>query len=168
MALLALVSCYRIDNELRARRQLKNPLKLFNKCISDHECKPDQFCDHTGINPIGSCADGKKLNDSCFFDRHCKSKNCHLLKCVNRKPVKDGPCTKDIHSECLPEQYCSNRDSKIYKCRDRKCSGVCSKDAHCISNKCSLLLCKKPDNGCNSTITTTPKSTIKKQNLSFL
>ena len=26
---------------------------FFGKCVTDSECKDDQFCDHTGINPIG-------------------------------------------------------------------------------------------------------------------
>ena len=26
---------------------------FFGKCVTDSECKEDQFCDHTGINPIG-------------------------------------------------------------------------------------------------------------------
>jgi hypothetical protein len=26
---------------------------FFGKCVTDGECKEDQFCDHTGINPIG-------------------------------------------------------------------------------------------------------------------
>ena len=35
-----------------------NPLAMLGKCISDHECEATEFCDHTGINPIGSCKIG--------------------------------------------------------------------------------------------------------------
>lgn len=69
------------------------------------------------------------------------------MKCVSRKPVKDGPCSKDQHTDCLKEQYCSSKE-KMLKCRDRKCSGLCGKDAHCLSNKCSFFHCKKPNTGC--------------------
>ncbi len=33
----------------------QNPLKLLGKCISDSECEANEFCDHTGLNPIGKC-----------------------------------------------------------------------------------------------------------------
>jgi hypothetical protein len=135
-----------------------NPLKLFGKCVGDNECKTHEFCDHTGINPIGSCKVGKEVSKSCVFDRHCASKNCHLLKCVARKPVKDGPCTKDKHDECIPSQYCSHKEN-VYKCRDRSCHGMCSKNAHCLSNNCSFLICKKPKEGCFNTTLTTPTTT---------
>lgn len=124
---------------------VKNPLKAFGKCISDSECKSNEFCDHTGINPIGDCKIGYPDNSKCTFDRHCKSKVCHLFKCVGKKPVKDGPCTKDYHNECLPEQYCSK--SKDYHCKDRKCKGFCLKDYHCISGSCRKSFfsrCEKP------------------------
>ena len=55
-------------------REFSNPLKLFNKCISDHECKNQEYCDHTGINPIGTCKLGNSNGHSCVFDRHCQSK----------------------------------------------------------------------------------------------
>ena len=55
------------------------------------------YCNHTGFNPLGSCEKGKELGSACIRDTYCKSQNCHLLKCVKRKPVKDGPCTKDQH-----------------------------------------------------------------------
>jgi hypothetical protein len=126
-----------------------NPLKLFNKCISDHECKTNEYCDHSGINPIGKCTIGKELKTSCMFDRHCQSKHCHLMRCVARKPVKDGPCAPNEHSECIPSQYCSSKQD-THKCRNRKCSGLCTKDAHCVSNKCSFLMCKKPHTVCLS------------------
>ncbi|CAF0925631.1 unnamed protein product [Brachionus calyciflorus] len=145
-------------------------IALSNGSDSKNQQGPtDEFCDHTGINPIGSCKEGKKVNDSCVFDRHCRTKNCHLFKCVSRKPVRDGPCTEDTHSECIPEQYCSSRE-KTFKCRDRKCSGMCSKDAHCLSNKCSVLFCKKPEKGCketNSTSTTTTTTTKKPKRFFF-
>jgi hypothetical protein len=54
---------------------LNNPMKLFNKCITDGECKPNEYCDHSGINPFGSCHMGKEINEKCVFDRHCKSKS---------------------------------------------------------------------------------------------
>lgn len=138
------------DNQtVQAPSQFFNPIKFFNKCISDHECQTGEYCDHTGINPFGSCKEGKKQNESCVFDRHCKSKYCHHFKCVSKKPVKDGLCSKDAHTECLQEQFCSKSGDK-YKCQDRKCSGFCCKDAQCLSNKCAFyFLCRKPDNGCN-------------------
>ncbi|CAF0893184.1 unnamed protein product [Brachionus calyciflorus] len=85
---------------------LINPLKFLGKCISDHECKSYEYCDHIGINPFGSCKEGRELNQKCVFDRHCKTKYCHLLKCVKRKPIRDGPCSD--HTECIQEQYCSS------------------------------------------------------------
>ena len=123
-----------------------NGLSIFGKCVTDKECKDDEFCDHTGINPIGSCAQGKANNRSCVFDRHCRSKYCHHLKCIGKKPVKDGKCSRDHHEDCIESQYCSHR--KGDKCMDRKCSGICGKDAHCLSNNCSFFKCKKPANGC--------------------
>ena len=118
----------------------RNPLKMLGKCVSDHECKPTEFCDHTGINPFGSCRVGYPDNAKCHFDRHCKSKYCHLLKCVGKKPVRDGPCTKNQHDECLPEQYCSK--SLNNRCKDRKCKGWCKKDFHCLSGQCGFFRCK--------------------------
>ena len=73
---------------------------------------------------------------------------CHHLKCVAKKPVIDGPCTKDQHTECIPEQYCHHEKKDIYVCINRKCSGLCAKNEHCLSNKCDLFHCKKPANGC--------------------
>jgi hypothetical protein len=58
---------------------LNNPLKMLNKCISDKECKPLEYCEHSGINPFGSCHPGKDEKQSCVFDRHCKSKGIELL-----------------------------------------------------------------------------------------
>jgi hypothetical protein len=137
------------DSERTDNKGLKfgNPLKFLNKCISDHECQPTEYCDHTGINPLGKCHAGKNLKESCVFDRHCKSKHCHLLKCVARKPVKDGPCAPNEHSECIQTQYCSHKEN-IYKCRDRSCGGMCLKDAHCLTNKCKVFKCQKPEEGC--------------------
>lgn len=129
-----------------------NPLKFMGKCLSDHECKTNEFCDHTGINPFGSCKVGKEVKESCILDRYCKSKHCHLMRCVPRKPVKDGPCSKDQHDECIATQYCSHKEN-IYKCRDRNCTGACIKDAHCLSNKCSFFMCKKPTEGCSKNAT---------------
>lgn len=83
------------------------------------------------------------------------------MKCVARKPVKDGPCSKDKHEECLESQYCSAKDNTL-KCRDRKCSGICTKDAHCTSNKCTILFCKEPANGCKNIDTTTTKAKPKR------
>ena len=128
-----------------------SPLKIIGKCISDHDCKQHEYCDHTGINPFGSCKDGKDTNQTCVFDRHCKTKQCHLLKCVKKKPVRDGVCEKDMHSDCIPEQYCHHekKDKKdLYVCADRKCSGFCLKDVHCLTNKCKLARCEKPAEGC--------------------
>jgi hypothetical protein len=149
-----LISCYCVegsDDERTKSKGLKfsNPLKFLNKCISDHECKPTEYCDHTGINPLGKCHAGKETKESCVFDRHCKSKNCHLMKCVARKPVRDGPCAANEHSECIQSQYCSHKEN-IYKCRDRLCHGMCLKDAHCITNKCKLLRCQRPEEGCKA------------------
>lgn len=126
----------------------KNPLKFIGKCLSDSECKKNEYCDHHGINPFGSCKAGKDNNQTCVMDRYCKSKVCHHLKCMARKPVKDGPCSKDQHQECIPEQYCHHVKKEEYICSNRKCSGLCGKDVHCLSNKCSLFHCKKPNTGC--------------------
>ena len=134
-------------NEVDFERRDFHRRSLFNKCITDHDCKAHEFCDHTGINPFGSCRTGKELKSSCVFDRHCKSKHCHLMKCVAKKPVKDAPCAPNEHSECIQNQYCSHKE-KTYRCRDRSCSGYCLKDVHCISNKCSLFKCKKPESAC--------------------
>jgi len=32
-----------------------NPIKLLGKCITDSDCAANEFCDHTGLNPIGKC-----------------------------------------------------------------------------------------------------------------
>ncbi|RMZ97625.1 hypothetical protein BpHYR1_021969 [Brachionus plicatilis] len=146
--LLNIICLIAHSSGLSELKEFGNPLKLFNTCISDHQCEHNEFCDHNGINPIGSCTEGKKLGGSCFFDRYCQSKNCYLMKCVSRKPVLDGPCTEDNHSECLPEQYCSGRDD-AYKCRDRKCYGFCGKDAHCLTNNCRFFRCERPSAGCD-------------------
>lgn len=49
------------QGDSKSPSSFSNPLKIFNKCISDHECKNDEYCDHTGINPIGSCKQGTKI-----------------------------------------------------------------------------------------------------------
>lgn len=135
-----------------------NPLGLINTCITDSQCKKhDEFCDHTGLNPIGSCRQGYVNGAKCTFDRHCRSKQCHTRRCVARKPVKDGPCSKDQHDECIETQYCSHKEN-IYKCRDRSYSGVCSKSEHCLSNRCFLLKCRRPKN------ITTPSNKIGEMN----
>ena len=135
------------DEDIISADLVRSRRFLMGKCVSDHECQPFEYCDHSGINPIGKCTPGKELKSSCVFDRHCKSKHCHHMKCVVRKPVKDGPCAPNEHTECIPTQYCSHKE-KIYRCRDRKCSGLCGKDAHCFSNKCTFFSCKKPAEGC--------------------
>ena len=141
--LVLLTSVYGSNGRNSKRSVLSfNPLK--GHCLTDKDCKQHEYCDHTGLNPIGSCKAGKENKEMCAFDRHCKSKVCHLLRCQARKPVRDGPCTKDQHDECLPEQYCSK--TKKYICQDRKCSGFCSKDYHCVSNSCRLFYCKKSVN----------------------
>ncbi len=81
---LYLVSLVIIAGLCDAFSLLDNPLKMLNKCISDHECKSHEFCDHTGINPFGTCHVGKEANRSCMFDRHCASKQCHHLKYINK------------------------------------------------------------------------------------
>lgn len=40
------------EEEKRAFVELYRRGLPFNKCISDHECKGNQYCDHTGINPV--------------------------------------------------------------------------------------------------------------------
>lgn len=131
-------------SNVRALLDLKNPLELFNKCISDHECKPAQFCDHNGVNPIGSCVPGYPLGQSCHFDRHCASKYCHNYKCVAKKPLRNGPCQKNQHQQCLPDQYCKNSF-----CADRMCSGWCTNRKYCMSNKCCMFRCTKPSKEMN-------------------
>lgn len=135
-------------NDASFANLFQHPIKLLNKCISDHECGNNEYCDHVGVNPIGSCHQGKDLEQKCLFDRHCRSKYCHHFRCVSKKPVKDGPCTKNNHMECIESQYCSSTGKNGYVCKNRKCSGVCIKDAHCISDKCSFFACKRPQNGC--------------------
>ncbi len=106
-----------------------------------------EYCNHTGINPIGTCTKRKDLGHICIRDAYCLSLNCYLLKCVSRKPIKGGTCSKNQHQECIEKQYCSQ--SAGYKCIDRKCSGMCHHNYHCESNQCSFFKCKLPINGCN-------------------
>lgn len=115
-------------------------LSIFKTCAVDSNCdsKKDEFCDHKGVNPIGTCTKRHKVGSKCNFDRHCASKNCNWSKCVARKPKKDGPCTKEQHTDCIETQYCSKN-----KCTDRKLSGTCTKSAECMSNKCSVFTCQK-------------------------
>ena len=93
--ILPLVVCF--NHNYYLARELGNPLKFLGKCLQDKECKPIEYCEHQGINPIGSCKIGKESNQTCVFDRHCKSKICHHLKCRLKKPVKDGPCSGTIN-----------------------------------------------------------------------
>ena len=122
--------------EIESIRQDKR--SVFGVCISDKECKPTEYCDHHLPNPFGDCKTGYKIGGACIFDRHCSSKHCHLLKCVNRKAVKNGPCEKYKHDECIPEQFC-NKD----KCKDRKCSGWCLHNYECSSGNCDFFRCRK-------------------------
>jgi hypothetical protein len=117
---------------------VKEKRSILGKCVMDTDCKKNEYCDHKFPNPIGECKIGHKNGDTCAFDRHCSSKNCHFLKCVGRKPVKNGPCEKNNHSECIPEQYCSKD-----KCKDRKCSGWCAHSFECLSGKCDFLRCQR-------------------------
>lgn len=136
VAMIASISCF-------------NPLGILNTCVTDSQCKKhDEFCDHTGLNPIGECKMGYSNGVKCHFDRHCRSKNCYSRKCVPRKPEKDGPCSKDQHDECIESQYCSHKEN-IYKCRDRSYSGACTKSQHCLSNKCLFFKCRRPKNMAN-------------------
>lgn len=145
---LKLVSSHEDESRSWLKREIKNPLKLFGKCVTDSECEYNQYCDHNGINPIGACKIGFEDRQACMLDRHCRSKHCHLFKCAPRERVKDGPCNEADHSQCISEQYCSHIDGKKYKCKNRKCHGFCGKDAHCLTNVCSLLRCKRPSSGC--------------------
>jgi hypothetical protein len=130
------------------QREIKNPLKLFGKCVSDHECEFNQYCDHTGINPVGACKIGAEDRQSCVLDRYCRSKNCNLFKCLPRDRVRDGKCYDADHNQCVSEQYCSHIKEKSYNCKNRKCHGSCTKDAHCLTNVCRLFRCKRPQAGC--------------------
>lgn len=132
------------DERLNRQKRLNNPLKMLGKCISDHECEPQEYCDHNGINPIGSCKLGYPDNAKCHFDRHCKSKYCHHYKCIGKKPVRDGKCNKDQHQECPIEQYCKEIGKLSYYCRDKKCSGFCFffKHQKCLSNSCLFFWCR--------------------------
>lgn len=124
-----------------------NPLGILNSCVTDSQCKKhDEFCDHTGINPIGSCRTGYPNGARCTFDRHCGSKNCNSRRCVARKPIKDGPCSKDQHLECIETQYCSTRSDKGsgLRCRDRSYSGACIHSEQCLSRKCLFFKCRRP------------------------
>lgn len=124
-------------------------VSLLGKCISDHECKFNEYCDHTGINPIGSCKLGKELGASCALDRYCQTKQCHVFKCMRRKPERDATCQAYQHEECVTEQYCAKQTKDSFKCIDRKCRGFfCVKSAQCLSNRCFFFWCMKPDNGC--------------------
>ena len=117
---------------------LKEKRSFLGKCVLDNDCKKNEYCDHKLPNPIGACKIGYKNGDACAFDRHCSSKYCHLLKCVSRKPVRNGPCEKSNHNECIPEQYCSKD-----KCKDRKCSGWCAHSFECLSGKCEFMRCQR-------------------------
>lgn len=114
---------------------------VINVCVQDSQCKDKaKFCDHHFPNPVGACAKKHKNGDKCSFDRHCMSDKCNWNKCVANKPKKDGPCSKEQHHECIDSQYCSSHN----KCKDRSATGGCTKDAHCLSHKCSLFKCKHP------------------------
>lgn len=131
-----------------------NPLNALGKCITDKDCKHhDEFCDHTGINPMGDCRKGYENGKKCTFDRHCSSKHCHFMKCVARKPERDGPCSKDQHQDCIESQYCGQNKEKKYQCQDRVCSGWCSSHSQCVSNKCCWFYrCKSPKDGCHRNV----------------
>lgn len=133
------------------RIECLNPLDVLKTCLTDSQCKEhEEFCDHTGINPIGSCRVGYELGAKCHFDRHCKTKHCHLTRCVSRKPVKDGLCSKNQHDDCIESQFCAKSGS-VFKCKDRMCSGWCCRHSQCLSNKCSWLFrCTQPENGCDA------------------
>lgn len=103
------------------------------KCLLDKDCKEHEYCDHHLPNPIGDCKLGYKNGHTCLLDRHCSSKNCHHLKCVGRKPVRDGPC--DTHDECIQEQFCTEKK----KCKDKICHGWCKKDHECLTGKCGFF-----------------------------
>jgi hypothetical protein len=116
------------------------------KCLVDNNCKSDEYCDHDFPNPIGACKTGHDQGHSCLFDRHCASKRCHFFRCKKRIQIKDGPCK--INADCTDKQHCTDikeRDD-LRQCVDRKCTGVCSKDSQCLSNKCTLFVCIKPVN----------------------
>lgn len=118
--------------------KLKNSQKFpFGKCIVDKDCRNHEFCDHQWPNPIGTCTEGTKNGGTCAMDRYCSSKQCHIFKCVARKPVLDGPCQS--HDECVAEQYCKNK----LKCHNRTCKGWCKHSFECMSNKCNFFRCDK-------------------------
>ena len=110
-----------------------SPLKLLGKCISDHECEETEYCDHSGINPFGSCKIGYADGQKCHVNRHCKSKYCSLRKreCIGKKLVRDGPCRYKQDDDCFTEQFCWK-----LKCIDRKCDGWCWYNKSCLSKNC--------------------------------
>lgn len=143
---ITLISSLIILGNIILQTESINPFGVLKTCITDSQCKNhEDFCDHTGINPIGTCRAGYPNGAKCTFDRHCRSKNCSSRRCVGRKPVKDGPCSKDQHIECIDSQYCSSRsDSGAFMCRDRSYSGACVHSEQCLSRKCLFFKCRRP------------------------
>jgi hypothetical protein len=68
-------------------------------------------------------------------------------KCISLIILKigQGPL---MHNECIETQYCHRVLKDMYRCEDRKCEGLCLKNAHCLTNKCDLIQCKPPEKGC--------------------
>ena len=122
--------------------------ELKETCLKNSQCKPNQYCDHEHTrNPIGKCHVKLNLTQTCTHNDQCFSAICHLTKCVRRIPVKDGECQPNEHVECIATQFCAKRSPK-HNCIDRLCSGWCTKHAQCLSNKCFIFWCKKPEAKC--------------------
>ena len=116
---------------------------LNGACITDGNCGTNEFCDHDFPNPVGKCSPGLLDGKACLRDRYCESKRCHLFVCEKRMQLKDGPCK--IEADCPDDQYCHKIPDTdgLHICADRKNSGSCLRDKHCLSNRCHLFQCVK-------------------------
>lgn len=121
--------------------------KLTDRCVSDSNCKMDEYCDKGLLNPFGKCKEGLKNGELCLQDSKCASKRCSYFICKERIKIRDGPCK--VAQDCPNDQFCDSISGTddLKKCVNRKCKGVCTKNSECSSNNCHLLICVN-DNKC--------------------
>jgi hypothetical protein len=140
--ILILINIAYLASSLNTRRE------LFGKCLTDSNCKSNEYCDQDFPNPLGECKTGKKDGELCLKDSKCASKRCSFLTCKARLQTLNGPCK--VALDCQNTQFCEEiKDTDgLKKCVDRKCKGVCKKDSECSSNKCHLFVCVNENNKC--------------------
>lgn len=127
---------------------LGDNFSLTETCLSSSNCGPTEYCDRDLPNPIGKCKQGYEPGSSCLRNQVCASKKCTFFTCAQRDQIQDGNCEKKLkHADCPSNQYCKKVDDR-YRCVNRKCLGLCRKDAQCISNHCHLFTCVKSDTPC--------------------